>query len=294
MGRKQGNRGFTIVELLIVVVVIAILAAITIVAYNGIQNRAKTSALMSDLENNAKQLELAKVQSGTDTYPDPATTTLRPSLGTTMNYLLKGVVYCLTATKDGTSYAITAGSSPIKGSCEVNLVKNPKGVGAPGNYGSSGWFQPLGSTTDTANVSWGGRSDWHRLVWGGSGNAIQRLYIDLTELINGQTYTASVLVANSGTTAVTFTLDFSDQSTTGFSLSPGEQKRVSVSSARSLYDSIYRFIDLQLTSSNSTGVLVTDAMLTQTTNLTSFGDGDTEGWAWSGAPGLSPSVGPVN
>lgn len=34
--------GFTIVELLIVVVVIAILAAITIVSYNGIQERAKS------------------------------------------------------------------------------------------------------------------------------------------------------------------------------------------------------------------------------------------------------------
>ena len=36
------DRGFTIVELLIVIVVIAILAAITIDDYNGIQNRAKT------------------------------------------------------------------------------------------------------------------------------------------------------------------------------------------------------------------------------------------------------------
>jgi prepilin-type N-terminal cleavage/methylation domain-containing protein len=34
------RQGFTIVELLIVVIVIAILAAITIVAYNGITNRA--------------------------------------------------------------------------------------------------------------------------------------------------------------------------------------------------------------------------------------------------------------
>lgn len=39
-------RGFTIVELLIVVVVIAILAAITIVAYNGIQQRTKNTAII--------------------------------------------------------------------------------------------------------------------------------------------------------------------------------------------------------------------------------------------------------
>jgi prepilin-type N-terminal cleavage/methylation domain-containing protein len=39
------RRGFTIVELLIVIVVIAILAAITIVAYNGLQQRANTSAI---------------------------------------------------------------------------------------------------------------------------------------------------------------------------------------------------------------------------------------------------------
>lgn len=38
------SKGFTIVELLIVIVVIAILAAISIVAFSGIQNRAKTSS----------------------------------------------------------------------------------------------------------------------------------------------------------------------------------------------------------------------------------------------------------
>ena len=41
------QKGFTIVELLIVIVVIAILAAITIVAYNGIQQRAKNTAIIS-------------------------------------------------------------------------------------------------------------------------------------------------------------------------------------------------------------------------------------------------------
>ena len=41
---KSKNAGFTIVELLIVIVVIGILAAITIVAFNGVQNRAKDAA----------------------------------------------------------------------------------------------------------------------------------------------------------------------------------------------------------------------------------------------------------
>lgn len=44
---KVTRRGFTIVELLIVVVVIAILATITIVSYNGITNQAKTSKTLT-------------------------------------------------------------------------------------------------------------------------------------------------------------------------------------------------------------------------------------------------------
>lgn len=48
--------GFTIVELLIVVVVIAILAAITIVAYSGIQQRAREQVVRSDLQSLQKAM----------------------------------------------------------------------------------------------------------------------------------------------------------------------------------------------------------------------------------------------
>ena len=51
------NRGFTIVELLIVIVVIGILAAISVVAYNGIQNRTHDTAVRQDLRNIAVKLE---------------------------------------------------------------------------------------------------------------------------------------------------------------------------------------------------------------------------------------------
>ena len=69
MWAKQKQSGFTIVELLIVIVVIAILAAITIVAYNGIQNRANDTAVQSDLANFAKQLETMKAVSANTLYP---------------------------------------------------------------------------------------------------------------------------------------------------------------------------------------------------------------------------------
>ena len=58
MYRKTlGSSGFTIVELLIVVVVIAILAAITVVAYTGVTSRAHDAAIRSDLRNMASQFE---------------------------------------------------------------------------------------------------------------------------------------------------------------------------------------------------------------------------------------------
>lgn len=56
--------GFTIVELLIVIVVIAILATVSIVAYRGIQNRANDSAIQSDLANFAKKIQLAAATTG--------------------------------------------------------------------------------------------------------------------------------------------------------------------------------------------------------------------------------------
>ena len=64
MINRTNKRGFTIVELLIVIVVIAILAAISIVAYNGIQQRARDSERQSDINVMQKQLELFYVDKG--------------------------------------------------------------------------------------------------------------------------------------------------------------------------------------------------------------------------------------
>ena len=67
MWAQTKNRGFTIVELLIVVVVIAILAAITIVSYNGITQRAKDATVKNDAASASQALAIDFVN--TDTYP---------------------------------------------------------------------------------------------------------------------------------------------------------------------------------------------------------------------------------
>ena len=92
--KKAGRAGFTIVELLIVIVVIAVLAAITIVAYNGIQGRANDSRRLEDIKSIAKALELYKVNTGS--YPNVVST--QDGLG---NYISSGwetSTNCTTAT----------------------------------------------------------------------------------------------------------------------------------------------------------------------------------------------------
>lgn len=61
---KTRTQGFTIVELLIVIVVIAILAAISIVAYNGIQSRANQVANQAAIRNYVQAFRLMKAHLG--------------------------------------------------------------------------------------------------------------------------------------------------------------------------------------------------------------------------------------
>lgn len=58
------QRGFTIVELLIVIVIISILAVIVIVAYNGIQDRARAAKIQSDEKSLIKAIISARNTTG--------------------------------------------------------------------------------------------------------------------------------------------------------------------------------------------------------------------------------------
>jgi prepilin-type N-terminal cleavage/methylation domain-containing protein len=61
---RHTRQGFTIVELLIVIVIIAILAAIVIVSYNGISQRARNAARTSAAQQLNKAVHVAIVSAG--------------------------------------------------------------------------------------------------------------------------------------------------------------------------------------------------------------------------------------
>lgn len=68
IGLSIGNRqGFTIVELLIVIVIIGILAAISVVAYGGVKDKALVSTAKSELAAISKRANMYQVDNGT--YP---------------------------------------------------------------------------------------------------------------------------------------------------------------------------------------------------------------------------------
>ncbi|HEX8226831.1 MAG TPA: prepilin-type N-terminal cleavage/methylation domain-containing protein [Candidatus Saccharimonadales bacterium] len=68
--KKRTQQGFTIVELLIVIVVIGILAALVITTYNGIQQKGRNTERTTDLKAVQGQLEAYYAQTGR--YPTGA------------------------------------------------------------------------------------------------------------------------------------------------------------------------------------------------------------------------------
>lgn len=130
--RESKQSGFTIVELLIVIVVIGILAAITIVAFNGVKDRANNSHVQSALSQAHKSLQLYASEHGS--YPStgglnqprvdincPVSTTTRseqwiPSLSSTStlpqgdgrNTGVSGNKGCYMYASDGNYYILSA------------------------------------------------------------------------------------------------------------------------------------------------------------------------------------------
>lgn len=156
--KEQVRKGFTIVELLIVVVVIAILAAITIVAYNGIAERSRASQAQSALSQAMRSIKTyASTQGGeqfpasVDACPSPGANQLclTSSLPGVASYAVENNTslksFCLSINNANQQYYVDASGQVLPGSCELTScyqIQQAGGAKGSGVY----WIRPSGMT----------------------------------------------------------------------------------------------------------------------------------------------------
>ncbi|MHB1314111.1 MAG: prepilin-type N-terminal cleavage/methylation domain-containing protein [Christensenellales bacterium] len=144
---KQENHGFTIVELLVVIVVIGILAAITVVAYTGISNRAIIASLQSDLKNDSDQLNLYRIND--NVFPGSVTDCPSPAAG---NICLKASNGATISKYNnlGNSFILEETNSGGNVTYQIKDIGGPKDVALTTTSGlncSSGFIAVPGSST---------------------------------------------------------------------------------------------------------------------------------------------------
>lgn len=119
--KHDTQRGFSVVELLIVIITISILSAIVIVTYSSARTKAIDKQLMSDLDKASDQLEIDFL----DNKQYPAT--LAASNGGKGVDSTKGTVFNLYAVSaTGKEYCLNASAPGASGSYNVTQDGNVK------------------------------------------------------------------------------------------------------------------------------------------------------------------------
>lgn len=298
---RKTTTGFTIVELLIVIIVIAILATISIVAYRGIQERARASEASAGLAQAKKKLELYKVDN--TTYP---TTGNLASAGITdtdvsYQYTSDGTTYCITGTVGTTSYKTTNTGTPEQGGCAghgvggqeaiTNLAVNPRGLNVGGSispHDSTGHPITKGvtvpATPDGITTAVEGRRD-------SGDNWLFSVYnIDGLGITSGKTRTVSLWVRINATGYNLSGNGFNGQSNLPANTWIRLQSPTLIPT---------RWSDMRLTKSDGSDApsgdraWITGIMVVEGSQHYSFADGNSPNWIWNGTPNNSTSTGPA-
>lgn len=141
---KKTSSGFTLVELIIVIVVIAILASITIVSYNGVTQRANIARAQTTLKQAQQYIELHQIEH--NEYPDNLSGS---SISSDVMYFKVDPGYCASMQANDETYVISPGSAPAIGMCQTgNNVNYVLGATAtPANPTGNGG-NPISLVTD--------------------------------------------------------------------------------------------------------------------------------------------------
>lgn len=304
--------GFTIVELLIVVVVVAILAAITVVAYNGIQQRAQRSSVQSTSSQVSKQLE-AYAATNSGIYPEPAALESTTILGTgnAANYRYETTTardaYCISTANAATSISsanINGSQSPGDVICSRNYVLNP--VFEDGLSGYSANTPGLsGTTAPSSNPSGSGLfgSRTLRYTFNGSGSAgAFGPYTNPSGLSSLETYNLSVWVRSS--TTMSYRIQAERRNALGANIGTlvsqsvdtlaGQWTRLQFSVPPTPNMDRMTFAVYGSGSVSAGGFVEFDGfLLTPTQQNVSYSEDSYGLWRWDGAPNNAQSIGPA-
>lgn len=143
------KNGFTVVELIVIIVVIGILAAISIVSYGAWQKNITLGVLKSDLTSAANAME-ASIEFGAS-YPSSVPSTFQPSDTVTVTVAdATTTTYCLNATSTkvpGVTYYIDKSMVKTGGAKEGNCATRTASIGAPA-------ISLQSSTGSSVTLSW--------------------------------------------------------------------------------------------------------------------------------------------
>lgn len=312
MVAKINKRGFTIVELLIVIIVIAILAGVTIVAYTGIQNNAKNASLQASVQQASTKLSSKFLLSGNTYAPasDFASVTgLVSDAITTYTYIVSADQqnYCVSAlnTTTGASFAASNKAvAPVSGQCATNYVLNPSFESSSDNWGANN----VNITTQTTWAASGTRS--LKVTANTSLNDSYARYgskTDLAGLTPGQTYTLTA-TSHLESPALSGTLDarsrqirvfaWNGATPTGLGNSAGMPNTAGATATQSVTFTVpttVSGVEMRFYNGGSnaaTNSIYWDSiLLTEGTKALQFGDGTTKGWFWDGDDNASYSIG---
>ncbi|GGF31296.1 hypothetical protein GCM10010922_02940 [Microbacterium sorbitolivorans] len=318
--KQRRDRGFTIVELLIVIVVIAILAAITIVSYNGISNRAKASAAASAAEQAAKKVAIYAVTNGEALPSALADAGVTDGNGTSYQYRTydSGRKYCITATANGVSSYIDndAQTSPKAGACPghgvdgggvvTNYATRP--TPAEGNFGGwTGYNLAGGASSSVVPNAWLGKYSY-RWTAGAPGFSNGSMNIGLEHtgvkiaVPTGVDVVPSIHVRASKGGSFTVSCAFSDSTGTivtgscpgpSFTVAANVWTRLQANDvtvpANASRMSIRAKLEGGATYVSGDWIEVSGV----STAPGAYADGDSPGWVWNGTPNNSTSTGPA-
>lgn len=303
-GLKQKS-GFTIVELLIVIVIIAILAAITIVAFNGVQQRARESSVKSALSQAKRKLEIYKVDnSGYPLTGNLASAQVNDSPDASYQYTSNGTTYCMTASNGTTSFQATESTTATSGGCAghgqggapavTNLVLNPSF-----ETGTGGWNAIVGATMATVTGGQGIVSGNNALEFTVTSSNQSGVQVFMSNLAASTTYTVSgslTLVSGDPTAiAVRMGDGAGTRASTTLSpvLSPGATRRVSLTWTSSATPTGNIQFWRGGAASGSAVLRLDGVMVQQGSTASGYGDGSTANWIWNGTAHNSTSTGPA-